>query len=150
MRVRGALWKGDIRRRSILTAEPVGRHGRDWPNEAARSLDHERGAGHQNGTDTVFDDLEAAQKAIDGWVAGYNQRRPHQLLDMAVPADLFRPADSPLLPLKLPGIVAQPKPPAEPSVVPVPLPVVLRRFGRGLESRSSLNGSSQLEHAGGG
>jgi hypothetical protein len=72
---------------------------------------------------TVFDDLEAAQKAVDEWVAGYNRRRPHQSLDMAVPAQLFRPAEVPLLPLKLPGVVAPAKRQAEPG--PVADPVVL-------------------------
>lgn len=39
-----------------------------------------------------FADIPAAQAAIDAWVAGYNHSRPHQSLDMAVPASLFRPA----------------------------------------------------------
>ncbi|MFJ8962886.1 IS481 family transposase [Lentzea sp. NPDC102401] len=38
-----------------------------------------------------FESITAAQEAIDGWVAGYNQQRPHQSLDMATPASLFRP-----------------------------------------------------------
>jgi transposase InsO family protein len=38
-----------------------------------------------------FADLETAQAAIDAWVQGYNHARPHQSLDMATPADLFRP-----------------------------------------------------------
>lgn len=33
----------------------------------------------------------AAQAAIDGWVEAYNRSRPHQALDMATPASLFRP-----------------------------------------------------------
>ena len=33
-----------------------------------------------------FADLPAAQAAIDAWVHGYNHARPHQALDMAVPA----------------------------------------------------------------
>lgn len=32
-----------------------------------------------------FETITAAQDAIDGWVAGYNHRRPHQALDMATP-----------------------------------------------------------------
>jgi transposase InsO family protein len=39
-----------------------------------------------------FADLPAAQAAIDAWVHGYNHSRPHQSLDMATPASLFRPA----------------------------------------------------------
>ncbi|WP_396983086.1 IS481 family transposase [Nonomuraea sp. WAC 01424] len=36
-----------------------------------------------------FDSLEQAQLALDAWVADYNTVRPHQALDMAVPAGLF-------------------------------------------------------------
>jgi transposase InsO family protein len=39
-----------------------------------------------------FADLAAAQAAIDAWVHSYNHNRPHQSLDMATPASLFRPA----------------------------------------------------------
>ena len=38
-----------------------------------------------------FESLEAAQAGIDGWVCAYNHQRPHQALDMAVPASKFRP-----------------------------------------------------------
>ncbi|MGP4009906.1 integrase core domain-containing protein [Streptomyces sp. 4N124] len=38
-----------------------------------------------------FASQEAAQQAIDEWVAAYNHQRPHQSLDMAVPASSFRP-----------------------------------------------------------
>lgn len=38
-----------------------------------------------------FESLEAAQAAVDGWVESYNHQRPHQALDMAIPASLFRP-----------------------------------------------------------
>ncbi|MGV7784519.1 IS481 family transposase [Mycobacterium kansasii] len=38
-----------------------------------------------------FESIAAAQEAIDAWVHGYNHQRPHQGLDMAVPASLFRP-----------------------------------------------------------
>lgn len=38
-----------------------------------------------------FADLPAAQAAIDAWVHAYNHARPHQALDMATPASLFRP-----------------------------------------------------------
>jgi len=41
-----------------------------------------------------FADLPAAQAAIDAWVHSYNHNRPHQSLDMATPASLFRPARS--------------------------------------------------------
>ena len=38
-----------------------------------------------------FETLTAAQDGIDGWIASYNHRRPHQALDMAIPATMFRP-----------------------------------------------------------
>ena len=39
----------------------------------------------------AFVDLPSAQAAISGWVHAYNHERPHQALDMATPASLFRP-----------------------------------------------------------
>ena len=47
-------------------------------------------------TDRTFPSLAAAQAELDEWVADYNQRRPHQALDMATPASRFlreEPAD---------------------------------------------------------
>lgn len=38
-----------------------------------------------------FESLDAAQRAVDGWVESYNFSRPHQAIDMATPASLFRP-----------------------------------------------------------
>jgi transposase InsO family protein len=38
----------------------------------------------------AFESIEAAQEAIDEWVHAYNTQRPHQSLDMATPASLFR------------------------------------------------------------
>ena len=35
-----------------------------------------------------FADLPSAQAAISGWVHAYNHSRPHQGIDMAVPASL--------------------------------------------------------------
>ncbi|WP_327584615.1 integrase core domain-containing protein [Nonomuraea sp. NBC_00507] len=42
-----------------------------------------------------FADLPAAQAAIIAWVHAYNHQRPHQALDMATPASLFRPGTPP-------------------------------------------------------
>jgi transposase InsO family protein len=42
-----------------------------------------------------FADLPTAQAAITAWVHAYNHARPHQALDMAVPASLFRPGTKP-------------------------------------------------------
>ena len=41
-----------------------------------------------------FASAEDAQAAVDAWREEYNQRRPHQSLDMACPADRFRPASA--------------------------------------------------------
>jgi transposase InsO family protein len=55
-----------------------------------------------------FDNLLAAQAAVDTWVASYNCDRPHQALEMGYPADRFAPsqqaraAAEDLLPLRLP------------------------------------------------
>ena len=52
-------------------------------------------------TDRVFATLAAAQAELDEWVADYNHQRPHQALDMAVPADRFHRADpAPVTPLR--------------------------------------------------
>ena len=42
-----------------------------------------------------FATIEAAQAAVDAWRQEYNHDRPHQSLDMAVPADKFRPSADP-------------------------------------------------------
>ena len=42
-----------------------------------------------------FADLPSAQAAISAWVHAYNHARPHQALDMATPASLFRPGVCP-------------------------------------------------------
>ncbi|MGR6918783.1 IS481 family transposase [[Actinomadura] parvosata] len=38
-----------------------------------------------------FESMAAAQEAIDAWVHAYNHARPHQALNMQVPASMFRP-----------------------------------------------------------
>src|SRR5690242_7051036 len=43
-------------------------------------------------TGQLFGSLAVAQSAVDEWVAYYNTQRPHQSLDMAVPADRFAKA----------------------------------------------------------
>jgi transposase InsO family protein len=40
--------------------------------------------------DRTFASRESAQKELDAWVADYNNERPHQALEMAVPAERFR------------------------------------------------------------
>jgi hypothetical protein len=59
----------------------------------------------------AFADLDAAQAAVDGFLHDYNTNRPHQSLDMAFPADRFRPnLGDELLPLKVPAALALPPP----------------------------------------
>ncbi len=40
--------------------------------------------------DRTFESVEAAQQELDAWVVDYNNERPHQALEMAVPSDRFR------------------------------------------------------------
>lgn len=65
-----------------------------------------------------FTDLPSAQAAIDAWVHAYNHKRPHQALNMATPASLFRPTrrqpgdptpsvDSPAVPQVTPTATAE-------------------------------------------
>src|SRR4029079_6654727 len=62
----------------------------------------------------AFASIEAAQAAIDEWVHAYNTVRPHQSLDMATPASLFRSrvTDTELLPA---ADVRRPHDPAGPQ-----------------------------------
>jgi transposase InsO family protein len=88
-----------------------------------------------------FADLAAAQTAVDAFLREYNTDRPHQALDMAFPAQRFRPNigtdGAALLPLKLPAVLGlngsqattevKPSPVLEPAVaaesaVPPPMP----------------------------
>ncbi len=43
----------------------------------------------------TFDDLDQAQLAFDAWRHCYNHARPHDALDLAVPADRYRPSTRP-------------------------------------------------------
>jgi hypothetical protein len=64
----------------------------------------------------IFDDLPAAQAAIDAWVADYNRNRPHQTLDMDCPAGRFCPnPHAQQLPLHLPTGLAEDRSPAKPA-----------------------------------
>jgi transposase InsO family protein len=40
--------------------------------------------------DRSFKSLKSAQRALDAWVKDYNTERPHQSLEMAIPAERFR------------------------------------------------------------
>jgi transposase InsO family protein len=63
-------------------------------------------------TDRVFASLAAAQSELDEWVAYYNHQRPHQALDMEVPAIRFEAGTSRALPGQ-PRVPAPRRPPAE-------------------------------------
>ncbi|MFJ8114087.1 IS481 family transposase [Streptomyces sp. NPDC096132] len=76
-----------------------------------------------------FEDLAAAQTTVDAWLQDYNRKRPHQSLDMAVPASRFIPrprTEQDALPVVLPArldLVAPaapspPQPPPEPAAWP--------------------------------
>jgi transposase InsO family protein len=71
----------------------------------------------------VWPDIETAQAAIDAFRTQYNTNRPHQSLDMAFPADRFRPRDTDeRLPLRLPTTLsaAMSEPPQVPASTAVP------------------------------
>jgi transposase InsO family protein len=75
-----------------------------------------------------FDDLPAAQAAVERWVGEYNTLRPHQSLDMDTPASRFSTdrSSEQLLPLRLPAAlrtipVAPPSPSIEAAEAPEPV-----------------------------
>jgi hypothetical protein len=77
-----------------------------------------------------FADLPSAQAAISAWVHAYNHSRPHQALDMATPASLFRPGVSPD---REAAVTARP-PRAEPAAAAGPVPrLVLSPSGGAVE-----------------
>jgi transposase InsO family protein len=71
----------------------------------------------------AFASVEDAQAAVDAWRIEYNTTRPHQSLDMASPADRFRPAPPSEPVLWLPAdLTPTPEPaPAPPSDASPPL-----------------------------
>ncbi len=77
-----------------------------------------------------FVDLATAQSVVDAWLEDYNRMRPHQALDMAVPASRFIPrprSEQDALPVVLPARLdpvpdpAAPKPPPEPVAAVWPM-----------------------------
>jgi transposase InsO family protein len=71
-----------------------------------------------------FASFTAAQEAIAGWVQAYNYSRPHQSLNMATPASLFRPAGvhgpSAVSPVPAPAAPAMPRLPVQAPPAPPP------------------------------
>jgi hypothetical protein len=70
-------WRRGTARRSIRRT-----HGKN--ERFNRTLNAELLAGR------TFDHLDQAQQAFDRWRHHYNHRRPHDALDLAVPADRYR------------------------------------------------------------
>ena len=77
-----------------------------------------------------FADLPSAQAAISAWVHAYNHARPHQALDMATPASLFRPGVSPDREPAVDGPAAAGGTAAAAGAGAAPGPVAVRRRGR--------------------
>ena len=87
-----------------------------------------------------FADLPSAQAAIAAWVHAYNHARPHQSLDMATPASLFRPGVSPD---REPAAAAPPR--AEPAAAAGPVPrLVLSPSGGAVEFETVISPAGVL------
>jgi transposase InsO family protein len=69
-----------------------------------------------------FADLPAAQAAIDAWLHAYNHTRPHQALDMASPASLFRPGRAQPTELDTPTSPSKDQAPAAKTAAPMLVP----------------------------
>lgn len=82
----------------------------------------------------AFESIEAAQTAIDEWVHAYNTVRPHQSLDMATPASLFRsratePEPPSTVDAACPDEATRPQPltaPPSPTTAPEPIEMEAR------------------------
>lgn len=74
-----------------------------------------------------FIDLATAQSVVDTWLEDYNRMRPHQALDMAVPASRFIPrprSEQDALPVVLPARLDPVPDPAAPEPPPEPVAAV--------------------------
>ncbi|MGA5123066.1 IS481 family transposase [Streptomyces pseudogriseolus] len=74
-----------------------------------------------------FVDLATAQSVVDTWLEDYNRMRPHQALDMAVPASRFVPrprSEQDALPVVLPARLDPVPAPAAPEPPPEPVAAV--------------------------
>jgi transposase InsO family protein len=88
-----------------------------------------------------FADLPSAQAAISAWVHAYNHARPHQALDMATPAALFRPGVSPD---REPPATAR-RTPAEPAAAAGPVPrLALSPPGQAVEFETVISPAGVL------
>jgi transposase InsO family protein len=97
----------------------------------------------------TWPDLDTAQTAIDAFRQEYNTDRPHQSLDMAFPADRFRPAESGVVPVKLPASLTVPtEPPTRPASIAAVAPTVLQWSGSAVEFDRVVPPSGNLQVAG--
>ena len=88
-----------------------------------------------------FADLPSAQAAISAWVHAYNHSRPHQALDMATPASLFRPGVSP----EREPAAAAPRQDPEPAAAAGPVPrLVLSPSGGAVEFETVISPAGVL------
>ena len=88
-----------------------------------------------------FADLPSAQAAISAWVHAYNHARPHQSLDMATPASLFRPGVS----ADGEPAAAAPRPRTEPAAAGALVPhLVLSPSGGAVEFETVISPAGVL------
>src|ERR1700733_13392060 len=88
-----------------------------------------------------FAALPSAQAAVSAWVHAYNHARPHQALDMATPASLFRPGVSPDRGPAAPA----PPPQAQPAAAASPVPrLVLSPSGGAVEFETVISPAGVL------
>jgi Integrase core domain len=97
----------------------------------------------------VWPDIDTAQAAIDAFRHDYNTDRPHQSLDMAFPADRFRPAAEGVVAVKLPAALTVP---TEPPVLSTPVlltePPMAQWSGAAVEFDRVVPPSGNLQVAG--
>lgn len=98
-----------------------------------------------------FTDLVSAQAAVDVWLEDYKRMRPHQSLDMAVPASRFVPqprSEPVVLPVVLPARLdlvtrAAPPDPSPPETAPVAWPLAEGEIGA-IEVKRQVPASGNL------
>jgi transposase InsO family protein len=97
----------------------------------------------------VWPDIVTTQAAIDVFRHEYNTDRPHQSLDMAFPADRFRPAPPGVVPVKLPASLSVASdPPVQLTPVVVAPPPVLEWSAAAVEFDRVVPPSGNLQVAG--
>lgn len=92
----------------------------------------------------AFATIEAAQAAIDEWVHAYNTSRPHQSLEMATPASLFRPRPRAQAELAAAGDLAEEAPARPGTTIPTNLAALEIELGVPPSGVVVLAGSQQV------